>query len=228
VGDVWAVPDATSRTIFHGVVDPIFFPRDEQVVNVSGTAPFDNAPGGSRASMAQMDAVAAPFGDIVALHDSHCFIPTTSALDLDVADLFHDVAGDPDLLALTPFDAVYFPIANQEHVLVTAENADWLVAELTGSTVSVPDVVSARPRLHVSPNPFAARVSIRLAGGAFSPVSIGVYDASGRRIARLAPQAGLDAITWDGEMSRGGAAPPGVYFLRLDDRAVGAVRVVRR
>ena len=62
---------------------------------VNGTLPYDSAPGGWRASMAQLDTTQAPYGDIVALHNAHCFIPTVSALDLPTSDLFFDVAGTP-------------------------------------------------------------------------------------------------------------------------------------
>ena len=69
-GNVWAVPDGGSATIFHGIIDYFFPPPDVQTtVTVSGTAPYDNAPGGKRSSMADMDATMAPFGDIIALHN---------------------------------------------------------------------------------------------------------------------------------------------------------------
>ena len=108
LGNVWAVPDSANHIIFDGLLDLIWpFPDDQLTVYVEGTRPYDSAPGGTRGSMAQMDSTEAPYGDIVALHDTHCFIPTVSALAIDTADLLYDVAGDPDLLASTPFDAVY-------------------------------------------------------------------------------------------------------------------------
>jgi len=64
-GNVWAVPDGGSATIFRGIIDYLFPPPDVQTtVTVSGTAPYDNAPGGTRSTMADMDATMAPFGDI--------------------------------------------------------------------------------------------------------------------------------------------------------------------
>jgi len=93
--------------------------------------PNDSAPGGWRASMTQLDTTQAPYGDIVALHPNHCFVPTVSALDLDTADLFYDVAGDPDLLAHTSFDAVYYAAAdNEEHVHISPAAAVALLAEV--------------------------------------------------------------------------------------------------
>ena len=135
-------PTATASQIFDGVIDLIWpLPDEAMAVTVAGTQPWDGAPGGSRASMAEMDAVPAPYGDIVALHPAHAFIPTISALDLAVTDPFHDIAGDPDLLSRTPFAAVYYPAENQEHVLITPESKAWFLAELAGPSTAVADQV---------------------------------------------------------------------------------------
>src|SRR6185369_3436900 len=135
-GDVWAVPDQVNGQIFNGSTRIVFSTTSEQV-NVSTALPWDGAPGGSRASFAEMDAVAAPYGDIVALHPSHCFIPTISALALThTGDPFYDVAGDGALLAHTPFHAVYFPTDNQDHVTITPENAQVVKNEIEQSLVA--------------------------------------------------------------------------------------------
>ena len=83
-GDVWAVPDGgPAQIIFDGGINLIWpLPDTYRTVSVGGTLPWDAAPGGYRGSMAQMDATTAPYGDIVALHDNHCFMPTVSALAL--------------------------------------------------------------------------------------------------------------------------------------------------
>src|SRR5262245_16019456 len=79
-GNVWAVPNNLPVTkIFDGQIR-ILFSNTTQAVNASTTLPYDNAPGGTRATMTQMDTTAAPYGDIIALYPSHCFIPTVSAL----------------------------------------------------------------------------------------------------------------------------------------------------
>jgi len=137
-GNIWAVPDGSSQLIFDGEIDLIWPLEDSYMsVTVSGTQPWDGAPGGWRDSMAEMDAVEAPYGDIIALHPAHAFIPTISSLALDVDDPFFDIAGEPDLLSLTPFDAVYFPAENQEHVLITPESKGWFLAELSGPAATV-------------------------------------------------------------------------------------------
>jgi hypothetical protein len=222
IGNVWAVPNASNATIFHGLIDVILLPPDERIVAVGGTRPFDNAPGGWRNSMAQMDATPAPYGDIVALHPNHCFIPAVSSLALDTQDLFYDIAGDPDLLDHTPFDAVYFPEDNQEHVAVGPENAAWFLAEIVPGAAGMSDAspwvpIAARIR-PVSPNPIGPSASIRFAVPHAGRVRLAVYEVSGRRVAVLVDghvEAGEWETTWNGQDGAGRRLGSGVYFLNL-------------
>ena len=218
-GNVWAVPDQVSGTVFQGSIR-ILLSTTSQTVTVSGTEPWDGAPGGLRASMMQLDTTAAPYGDIVALHPSHCFIPTVSALALDTGDPFFDIAGQPDLLALTPFDAVYHPVVNEEHVTITPASATWLRTEIEQGVVGVPDGGPAsRLALCAAPNPCAgpARLTFTLAEA--GPVRLGLFDLAGREVRTLAGGergAGPHTVAWDGSDARGGPAPAGVYFARLE------------
>jgi len=228
-GNVWAVPDAASHTIFDGRI-VFFIPTDQLSVTVSGTRPYDNAPGGRRDSMAQMDATPAPYGDVVALYTHHCFIPAVSALDLATSDLFYDIAGDPNLALLTPFDAVYFPAENQDHMTITSQTAAWLIAELESDVTSVEE--GAPPLLDLSsplPNPASSSVSVRYATGRPGPVEIAVYDVTGRLVATVldaevrAPGRRVAEINV-GELSSG------VYFVRLraEGRSLARKLVVLR
>lgn len=233
IGNVWAVPEGSSQAIFHGLVDFIIFPPDELYVTVGGTLPFDNAPGGFRDSMAEMGDVEAPYGDIIALHDNHCFIPTVSALALDTQNLFYDVAGDPDILSLTPFDAVYFPVENQEHVAITPENAQWLIAEIQRGAALVPDTgLEPLGKTLLSlpfPNPFASSTSVRFLLPEDQNVRISVVDASGRLVTRVAEDhfaAGEHSVSWDGAGPGGIRLGSGVYFLRLTADGLTASRKV--
>jgi triacylglycerol esterase/lipase EstA (alpha/beta hydrolase family) len=226
-GNVWALPDQVGGTIFQGSLR-ILFPTTSQTVTVSGALPWDGAPGGLRASMTQLDTTAAPYGDIVALHPAHCFIPTISALALGTGDPFFDVAGAPDLLARTPFDAVYYPAANQEHVSITPESAEWFRTEVERGVVGVPAEAAPRVSLLAAPNPSAgpARLTFTLAEA--GPVRLGLYDLGGREVRALARGergAGRHTVAWDGLDGRGGAAPPGVYFARLE---AGGTTLTRR
>lgn len=225
-GNVWAVPNTTSQTIFHGLINFIFLPEDEQFVTVNQTRPYDNCPGGWRSSMAEMDATQAPYGDIVALYPNHAFIPAVSALALDTNDLFYDIAGDGDLLAHTPFDAVYFPSTNQEHVEITAQNAAWFLAEVQQAVVDVPgaETPAASVRLVVAPNPLQGNGRIHFAAPTNGDARLSLVDASGRSLhvfAKPENVAGTGHIDWDPR--RMGLAR-GVYFIRLEGDGLAAVR----
>ncbi|MFN8179209.1 MAG: T9SS type A sorting domain-containing protein [bacterium] len=225
-GNVWAVPDGGSHTqIFQGRIKFLILPADTMNAFVTATSPWDNAPGGNRDSMAQMDTVSVPYGDIVALYPNHCFVPTISALALDTTNLFYDVAGDPNLMAHTPFAAVRWASTNEEHVFVDADTKAWVEAEVlagpTGAPVLPLDVtrgvaLSLRPAF---PNPFRDSVTLRFALGRPSPVTLDTYDVAGRRVARLLDGKVLSA----GDHSVRWAAPTsGVYFYRVRAGGEGA------
>jgi hypothetical protein len=228
-GNVWAVPDTTAQMIFDGQIR-ILLQTTTLQVTVSGTGPYDNAPGGFRNTLADMDSTEAPYGDIVALYPSHCFVPTVSALALDTNDLFYDVAGAGDLLSHTPFDAVYCPTANQEHGTITEEGKQWFMdAVRWGATGAPPGRAGAAGVvLHQNvPNPFNPSTSIRFTLPAPGDVDLTVYDVRGRRVATLfhgpAP-VGSSRVTWDGTDRYGARVSSGVYFYRL----AAAGRVVTR
>jgi hypothetical protein len=232
-GNVWALPDGGPATIFDGRLFVLFVENSSETITVSGTLPWDNAPGGYRNSMAQMDSVAAPFGDIVALQPNHCFIPTISALALTVTDPFYDVAGEANLSSLTPFDAVYFPAGNQEHVAIVAENAAWILDEIGPLTVSVemPGVAGPVSGLRGAPNPFARGTRLDFELSRAANVDLRIYAVDGRVVTqlqsgRLAP--GRHSRIWDGRDAAGRVAPPGLYFARLvENDRVHTLRLVR-
>jgi hypothetical protein len=181
--------------------------------------------------MAQMDATPAPYGDIVALFTHHCFIPTVSALDLATNDLFYDIAGDPNLALLTPFDAVYFPAENQDHMAITSQTAAWLIAELEAGVTSV-EATAVPPVLDLStplPNPASSTVSFRYATGRRGPVELSVYDVGGRRVATVLDRS--DSAPGPGVAETNVATlPSGVYFVRLraEGRSLARKLVVLR
>lgn len=230
VGNVWAVPDGNSQTIFDGLIDIILLPRETLTVTVSGTAPYDNAPGGFRSSMAQMDSTEAPYGDIVALYANHCFIPTVSSLALDTTDPFYDVAGDPNILAHTPFDAVYFPAENQEHGTITPESAGWFLLEVRrGATTIGPEpFASAGVLLYQNvPNPFNPSTVIRYDAPEGRGVTIKIFDAAGYLVRTLVDgerSTGSGAATWDGTDDRGRRVSTGIYFYRLEASGVSQTK----
>lgn len=226
VGNVWAVPDGSTATILNGVINRIWpLPDNYMQVTVSGTRPLDGAPGGWRSSMYQMDTTQAPYGDIVALHPNHCFIPTISALDIDTEDLWHDVDGDPDIMSRTPFDTIYYPAANEEHVTITAAGAQWLMNEIRRPVPTGTDAppLSARAALRQNyPNPFNPATVVAFDLAARDHVRVEIYDVLGRRVATIADRvfdAGRHRLSWDGRDNKGRAVASGVYICRLDTPA---------
>lgn len=132
-GNVWAVSNTVNTRVLQGEIN-VIWPLPDRFSNVfiAPCLPWDNAPGGLTATMEELAAVPAPYGDIQALYPSHCFIPSISALDLNVADPFFNIAGAPNLYDLTPFDSVYYPVNNQDHVQITPQNAQWFIQEVIG------------------------------------------------------------------------------------------------
>jgi len=235
-GNVWAVPDGgPAQTIFDGEINLIWpLPDTSETVSVGGTTPWDGAPGGNRDSMAQMDAVAAPYGDIIALHDNHCFIPTISALALDGVGPFHDIAGDPDLMTRTTFDQLYWPVENQGHILISPENKAWFMTEMGEGISGVEDdqELARRLPLHLAavPNPFNPSTELRFSMAQAGPASVRVYDVKGRLIRILADgvsfAAGEQTLSWDGRNDAGRSVASGVYLVRLESGAGQATRQV--
>ena len=233
VGNVWATPNGGPGTVFVGDLFILFSTNRDETITVSGTLPWDNSPGGFRNSMAQMDSVSAPFGDIIALHPNHSFIPTISALDLAVSDPFFDVAGAPNLMSLTPFDSLYFPTTNQEHVAIVAENAMWIIDEIGPLTVSIgaPQLAGGTLQLSGAPNPFRTRSALQFRLPEAATVDLRIYGVDGREVRRVLSgslPAGNHRRAWNGLDEAGRAVPPGIYFARLQAGATSAVtRLVR-
>jgi triacylglycerol esterase/lipase EstA (alpha/beta hydrolase family) len=231
LGNVWAVPDVVTTKIFDGRIR-ILFSTTQQTLTTSSTKAYDNAPGGSRATMAEMDAVAAPYGDIIALHPSHCFIPTVSALAYDIPDLFHDITSDLDPLVHTPFDAIYTQGVNQQHVEITPQNAEWIKSEVEMNVTGIEPVAGAIPMLRSPmPNPSSGSVRIDFTLARSQAVDLRVFGVDGREVARLARgvwDAGSHEVSWSGKDARGAGVRAGIYFVRLRaEEAVETRRIIR-
>ncbi len=223
-GNVWAVPDGSSQVIFDGMLNKIWpLPDSYRTVTVQGTLPWDSAPGGFRSSLAEMDTTAVDYGDIVALHDNHCFIPTISALALEVTDPFFDIAGATDLMSLTPFDEVHFPAANQGHITVTPESKPWFMAAvLDGVSGVVNQPVVTQQILQFGapyPNPFNPRTRFSVDLMTAGTVSLKVFDLRGRLVTTLADHqammAGSHAWYWDGQGQNGQKMAAGTYQVQV-------------
>lgn len=233
-GNVWALPGAVNDTIFHGR-QRILFSTTTRVIMASNTQPWDGAPGGSRASMTQLDTTAAPYGDIVALHGSHCFIPTISSLALSTSNPFFDVGAAGDLSALTPFDAVFWPDANEEHVSLTAASAAFVRAEVEAGTLAVGPSGAAGAgdalAMSVGPNPSGSSVRVTFTLPRAGHAEVRVYGVDGRMVRTLAAGtygAGAHEVAWDGADASGARAAPGVYWIRTASGSEAAARRIVR
>ncbi len=223
-GNVWAVPDGGSQVIFDGMLNKIWpLPDSYRTVTVQGTLPWDGAPGGYRASLAEMDTTAVEYGDIIALHDNHCFIPTISSLALEVTDPFFDIAGAADLMSLTPFDEIHFPAENQEHIAITPESKPWFMAAVLDGVSSVGRrPVAIQPLIRFGapyPNPFNPRTRLTAELASDGVISLEIFDMRGRRITTLvnaeAVMAGPHVWLWNGRGDDGQQVAAGVYQARL-------------
>ncbi len=130
-GNVWAVPNQTDTRIFNGLYDTAL-PFDEvnENIYVNNTLPYDGAPGGSRGTFAEMDAIDPGYGDIIAPWDNHAFIPSISSLCIqNTTNPYFNVDANINSV-ITPFDKIYYPSNNQEHVAITPESYNWFYHEV--------------------------------------------------------------------------------------------------
>jgi len=169
-GNVWAVPNMEPMTtIVDCKVDKIWpLPDQSLEIQVKGTQPYDNAPGGYRSSNQEIADTDAGYGKINTDNPNHCFIPTISSLDINTDDLFYNVSADTALLSKTPFNVVYYsktfnPDLNQMHMFISPEAANWIFnevrpisIELNGKSRNKGEVtalksVKLRPGFHAGP-----------------------------------------------------------------------------
>ncbi|HEY2954017.1 MAG TPA: alkaline phosphatase family protein [Candidatus Eisenbacteria bacterium] len=105
------------------------------------------------------------------------------------------------------------------------------VSDVWNTTTDVPPAVVAGARLgEPRPNPFRGSVSATLELEDASWIEAAIYDLEGRRVRWLVSgtRQGAVEVQWDGTRDDGGAAPGGLYFLRVE--VAGAVlerRLVR-
>lgn len=102
----------------------------------------------------------------------------------------------------------------------------------SNSVVSAPIPVARVLRFRpVAPNPFTSRAQLVFDLAQYEPVTMRIYDLSGRKVRELADgrmlEPGTHRIEWDGRDDSGRLAEPGLYFVRLVAGALSdAKRVV--
>ncbi len=104
------------------------------------------------------------------------------------------------------------------------------VDSLVSSLSAAPDPAAHSYELETTPNPFDSRTSVAFTNPSRNVQSarVTVRDLAGRRVAMLwdgAAEPGLTRVDWDGRVSGGALAPPGIYVVCSD---VGGVVLARR
>jgi len=196
-GNVWAVPNVNSQNmIFHGIKDILGPWYDEETITYAYTRPLDGAPGGQTNTFEQMDQIDPGYGNIIAYYKNHCFIPTVSSLALqNTTDVYYNVNANLNNIQ-TPFDKIYYPSWNQDHVYIDAQSKVWFNYEIANAPKSSPvhnnyiakDVVDNNPNsksesIHVNgdkvtifPNPASDYVYVTNA----EEGNVTIYDAQGK------------------------------------------------
>ena len=131
-GDVWAIPNHTDHKIFFGVYDVIgWWNYEEENVYINNTDPLDSAPGGTRDTFQELaDTDTDGHGDIIAYYPAHSFIPTISSLCIqNTTDPYYNIDAHINNLQ-TPFDKLYYPNTNQDHITITNQTLQWLEHEI--------------------------------------------------------------------------------------------------
>jgi hypothetical protein len=112
------------------------------------------------------------------------------------------------------------PVGDAE--LVIERVLDWF---FQSNPTDVWPVVASESGLSLgqnAPNPFTASTSVRFTVPAPGPVSLEIFDVTGRRVARILDRtlpAGSHAAAWDGRDASGSRVASGIYLYRL--RAAG-------
>jgi hypothetical protein len=248
-GDVWAVPDTADgwTQIFEGRKDVIGPHRRTKNVYVRGTLPLDNAPGGTRDTQGEIAGGDIPYGRIYSGFPRHAWIPTVSALDLDVHP-FYDLQADPGNLLATDaagktstatFDALFYAYENEDHVKATLDNVGFLLAQIGPPPASSAptDVLARAAALEEAmppegyqltpayPNPFNPRTGFTLAVSETQDVRVEVFNTLGQRVAVLCDGA-LEAGTAHQLVFDAAGLSSGVYLLQATGAAFAATRTM--
>ena len=150
-GNIWAVPDQTAHIIFDGWYNSIL-PFDEvfETINVNNTRPYDGTPGGYINTFQEIADSDPGYGDIIAYHNNHSFIPTISSLCIENTILPNFNVSTNMNNIVTPFDTIYFPHDNLEHVEISPEVFQWFKKEV----INFPPVIISNPLNHVYENQY--------------------------------------------------------------------------
>lgn len=153
---------------------------------------------------------------------------------LSAADGAHSVSNAPSasdygvLVAIGPFDLaagesteIAFAVVGGMSLAELQQNADQAQAVYAAAVAGADDEATARLTTRLlpnAPNPFRDATTIRFETARAGPVSVDIYDVSGRRVRSLVEgdhPAGSHAVVWDRRDDAERLAGSGVYFLRM-------------
>lgn len=126
----------------------------------------------------------------------------------------------------SPFDP-----ADTSELAVRCAWAERVYERLTGIAERKPE--PAAPRLTIGPSPFSPSRPLRVSVPTAGPLTLDVYDATGRLVRSLAASGQPSAVgfaAWDGSDSRGRLLPAGIYFVQATtstSRATAKVLLAR-
>jgi len=95
---------------------------------------------------------------------------------------------------------------------------DWFIPTATDVSPGTGTAATTLSLAQNAPNPFSSTTSMSFALPNAAPVSLSVYDVSGRLVSTLINRpmdAGMHQVSWDGRDSGGNSVANGVYLLRL-------------
>ena len=117
--EVWAVAQGQNRAVFQGQRPGA---ADIHQVALNVLHNYDTAPGSYlREDLISLASIAAVFKRKRIECPYYCFVPTVSALDVKDTDWDASLKDDPDLMAKTPFDAIWYGPDNLFHMVDLSE-----------------------------------------------------------------------------------------------------------
>jgi len=175
---------------------------------------IDSSPGGtSSISSALGDGGGNPIilAFLAALEqDDYSFIPTISSLAIDNED---DWYASPDIGGIhnSPFVNTYIPAANEPHVTITQQNAQFALDEIRNGVLEVGDVRFSEKYTLIQ-NPVSDQIKLKL-NTSYTPseVVLSVYAISGQQVFSKKLDNTTDEISVNHNLSSG------IYILNIKD-----------
>ncbi|TCK67363.1 putative secreted protein (Por secretion system target) [Winogradskyella wandonensis] len=189
-------PNSGSSQQVSSFFTTVIFIGTVQSIASSGTTNFDGidaAPGGlfdltGLASDLPTTGVAADFLNALTI-DKFSFIPTVSALALEITDegnnadninWYHDInlTSGRATTNNTPFDNTFLPDANEDHVAVTEANAAFMLSEIRGTALSTSETNTRVIKLAKNP----VTNELILQSNSNENVSLSIIDFTGKTV----------------------------------------------